>query len=602
MADGSITLDTSIDSSGLQKAIDALNNLLKKFSKQANTSFSDLDDSIESSAKKAEKLKITPTTDGINDAVRSLDNLNAKIETQSALLENYQYEYDRVSQRFGSTSTQALKLRKSILYTEESISKMTKKSDELAEEIRKAESAMQSGAKSANDLGEASKKSGENMEKGSKGAGTFQVALGNLVSSGLEKAVSAAWNLVDSTRELRTDISFLKQNIESAGMSYDKINAKTREAYAVTGELDSSVEAVSNLLASGFNENQLVDALDAITGAYVKFPDTMKIESLADSLQETIATGEATGQFSELLGRLGVNVEGFNEKISSTESTSKRVNLALQELAKSGLTETYAEYKNNNQALLEGAVAQYDYNMAVASIAEVIEPLKSGILAQFSELIMNNGEAIQVVGDIIYQVLSVILAAINVIAKLPPQLTIIIGLIILAVTAFVKIKSAIDDGTGAIGKMAKAFSETTSPLMKTLGIVLLLIGAFSLLLLLILAIKEGTENAKSALNSFSNVQVPTVNPAQVNQRGYASGTSSAARGLAWVGENGPELVDFKGGETVYNATQSAAIAGMYRNKQPSVSNYYVTIDAKNVKEFNDVVRIAQNARQYERSR
>ena len=32
--------------------------------------------------------------------------------------------------------------------------------------------------------------------------------------------------------------------------------------------------------------------------------------------------------------------------------------------------------------------------------------------------------------------------------------------------------------------------------------------------------------------------------------GYASGTDSARRGLAWVGENGPELVRFRGGEQI----------------------------------------------------
>ncbi|AOT24546.1 tape measure protein [Propionibacterium phage E6] len=37
--------------------------------------------------------------------------------------------------------------------------------------------------------------------------------------------------------------------------------------------------------------------------------------------------------------------------------------------------------------------------------------------------------------------------------------------------------------------------------------------------------------------------------------GYASGTTSAASGLAWVGEQGPELVDFGGGESVYNRSQ-----------------------------------------------
>ena len=45
-----------------------------------------------------------------------------------------------------------------------------------------------------------------------------------------------------------------------------------------------------------------------------------------------------------------------------------------------------------------------------------------------------------------------------------------------------------------------------------------------------------------------------------NQKGYASGTLSAPPGLAWVGENGPELVRMRGGERVYNAGESMRIA------------------------------------------
>lgn len=54
------------------------------------------------------------------------------------------------------------------------------------------------------------------------------------------------------------------------------------------------------------------------------------------------------------------------------------------------------------------------------------------------------------------------------------------------------------------------------------------------------------------------------NPAEaraiMSDYGYASGTSSAASGLAWVGERGPELVDFGGGEKVYNHADSMAMA------------------------------------------
>jgi SLT domain-containing protein len=54
---------------------------------------------------------------------------------------------------------------------------------------------------------------------------------------------------------------------------------------------------------------------------------------------------------------------------------------------------------------------------------------------------------------------------------------------------------------------------------------------------------------KSVYGGIQNVQQANANKAP---KGYWTGTSGAAPGMAWVGERGPELIDFHGGETVYN--------------------------------------------------
>ncbi len=49
---------------------------------------------------------------------------------------------------------------------------------------------------------------------------------------------------------------------------------------------------------------------------------------------------------------------------------------------------------------------------------------------------------------------------------------------------------------------------------------------------------------------------------QLDLPGFAVGTNSAPTGMAWVGENGPEIVNFKGGESVYTAQQSGRMNNM----------------------------------------
>lgn len=60
------------------------------------------------------------------------------------------------------------------------------------------------------------------------------------------------------------------------------------------------------------------------------------------------------------------------------------------------------------------------------------------------------------------------------------------------------------------------------------------------------------------------------------QAGFASGTSSAPSGWAWVGEAGPELVNFSGGERVLNNAQSSATGG------DAVHEVHVFLDGKKI--------------------
>ena len=52
------------------------------------------------------------------------------------------------------------------------------------------------------------------------------------------------------------------------------------------------------------------------------------------------------------------------------------------------------------------------------------------------------------------------------------------------------------------------------------------------------------------------------------ERGYASGTSNAQPGWAMVGENGPEMMFFHGGEKVLNAAQTSTLRA---RAEPAVS-------------------------------
>lgn len=191
-------------------------------------------------------------------------------------------------------------------------------------------------------------------------------------AAGLLTAMAAT---VPATQELRTDLSRLENNALNAGVAIDVVNDAFDTFVVISDEVDSSVEATSNLLQAGFTESNLEKAVKGLTAAYLTFPDTLKIESLADSLQETLATGNAVGQYAELLERLGVDLEVFEAGLAGISDEAERQNYALQILEEQGLYELYDSYMKNNEALMESKRATQEFQEALAGVAEVLTPI-----------------------------------------------------------------------------------------------------------------------------------------------------------------------------------------------------------------------------------
>ncbi|GAA1065198.1 phage tail tape measure protein [Streptomyces asiaticus] len=76
---------------------------------------------------------------------------------------------------------------------------------------------------------------------------------------------------------------------------------------------------------------------------------------------------------------------------------------------------------------------------------------------------------------------------------------------------------------------------------------------------------------------------------------YAKGTSGAAPGLAWVGEKGPELVNFKGGEDVLSHQQSMLFAKTHGIKLPGYASGTINNAADRVRRDRQRVEDAKDA-------
>lgn len=276
-----------------------------------------------------------------------------------------QFEEGKVSQQ------QYDALRREIVSTEQELKNFEAAAKKSASEIKKT--------------GESAEKAGTGVQKfadKAKKAADKTKALSG-AAAGLVGSLVAA---VPATEELRTNLSKLDNNARESAIGIGKVRSVFEDLVVVTDETDSSIEAISNLLQTGFTESQLQIAVENLAGAYLRFPDTLKIESLADSLQETLATGAATGQFGELLDRLGIGAENFSAGLEKCKTEAEKQEYALKILSESGLSDTYEGWLKNNEALAENKRTTIELQTEIANLAEKALPIVTDVTDKLEEL------------------------------------------------------------------------------------------------------------------------------------------------------------------------------------------------------------------------
>ena len=362
------------------------------------------------------------------------------------------------------------------------------------------------------------------------------------------------------------------------------------------------VEALSNILATGFNDaDKAYEVIDMLAGAVVKFPETMKIESLADSLQETIATGEAVGQFSELLGRLGVDVDKFNERLGRTRSEASRQNLALQTLRKDGLDELWESYKTGNSDMIEAEKANYNLQLRSVELAKSIEPIETKIKTTFAQVLLDHEDQILAIVDAAGDIIGVGADVIGFLSELNPAVVLVSGglaLIAVKATGTALGMRIVATGTASATKALAAAGPTAAAAgsqFVMLAADLLMVGAAVFLVTSGIAMLISAIRGVPMINT-GTIQVPCMGElqAQIGGAGYARGTRSATPGWRWVGENGPELMRFAGGEAVYTAEQSRALISAQGGGATFVDNSQNIFKVDDIETYVAIKRMLEN--------
>lgn len=325
------------------------------------------------------QAKYEPLKAELDSVAASMRGMEANQESMQAKLESGQIsteQYDAFQKKLEETRKKYKELQQAVkdLDKEFAGAKMsTEQYDALQRELAATEKSLEDLKRTAKDSSSALKKFGDTAGKVSSTAGKVKNAFAP-VTAAIGGVAAAAIATVPATEEFRADLSLLDNNARQAGVGIDAARQAFMDFNTVSGETDSSIEAVSNLLQAGFTESNLQIAVEGLANAAATFPDTLKIESLADSLQETLATGTATGQFGELLDRLGVGAENFSANLAQCTTEVEKQNYALSVLVDGPLQGVYEGWRQNNQGLVESREASLELQTAISELAESLQP------------------------------------------------------------------------------------------------------------------------------------------------------------------------------------------------------------------------------------
>lgn len=314
----------------------------------------------------------------------SLKGLNKKLKAQERVTEEARKEYKKITAEYSAGSKEVEKATRDFNKQAAALNNLDRYVNDATEELegmRKEQKRANSGwGKLSGGLDEFS----SGLDK----AGGKMSSFGQTMSASVTAPIIGMGALaVESTREFRVNMARLETNAKDAGIGIDVVNESMRELNGVTGETDSNVEALSNLMATGMDSNQMQKAIDDLSGAVIKFPDTLKIESLADGLQETLATGKAIGPFSELIERMGVDLETFDKGLANAKESGGELDYALNQLNKLDLSKVSKEFKDTNEEIVNARNAQYDFQESFAELGKKLEPIASELTNRVTDIV-----------------------------------------------------------------------------------------------------------------------------------------------------------------------------------------------------------------------
>ena len=300
---------------------------------------------------------------------RTVTELEKRLTAQRNML-------DKSTQLYGEADSRTQKWQRTVNATETELNKLRGQINKNNTALDKLENATDDADNALEDLGDSADSAGSNLS-------AMTVAMGNLISSGIQAAVSAVsnlvssiWNLDESTEEFRQAQGRLNTAFESAGFSAEAAQEAYDGFFSILGETDRATEASQLLAQLAESEEDVATWTEIAAGVNGTFGDSLPIEGLIEAANETAKVGEVTGTLADALNWVGINEEQFNAQLAECSSESERNRLIMETLA-GQYDDAAAAFQRNNATLIEARENQAAMERTLAALGGTIANIKN---------------------------------------------------------------------------------------------------------------------------------------------------------------------------------------------------------------------------------
>lgn len=306
-------------------------------------------------------------------------------------------------------------------------------SGDASEEIGELSDAADDLGDAAEDAGDDTKDLGESARDSGDGFSVLDGAVATFIGNGLTALVSAIGDAIstfaelsESTQEYRENMSKLDTAASAAGMDAGSIADAYTDLYGVLGDETATTTTISNFAKLGVSMQDMDSLLDSATGIWAVYGDSIPLDGLAESVNETAKVGQITGTMADAINWASASndtwtnalsgnaaaLSAFQSGVSQGMSAEDAFNEALaacgdeqerQQLIISTLNGLYADsaetYRENNASIIDARQATLYYQDAVAGVGAAMEPLQTTMTRFKANLISGVSPALQELSD-----------------------------------------------------------------------------------------------------------------------------------------------------------------------------------------------------------